>query len=366
MNKKLFLLALPAAAMLIAGCSKTEVTTVESAPQEITFQTVETKAASNFSESNAFYSYAFFLSKKNAGWDSNSDKSQAYISASKITFNTTDKAWKNESTKYYWPKEGSLTFFAWTDNTASPAVDPANSVSCAAASGIKFTNYDITSTTNKNKDLLVADIVKDATKNTDSYTGTSGAWKEGVPTVFKHILSNLVFNIKTDYATSKDKYESVNFNLKSIDLKNVYTKGTYTQGEVTSTPAWAAKTAPWDSYAESETLSIYSGSLAVTKATDEATAITGNYSIVLPQTFAAVTTIDGSTPVITVVYDIVTNYTGTAVTETITVTKSLNEIYSGSWDPAKKYTLTLIVGLSEILWDPDITDWTDVSNSINI
>jgi uncharacterized cupin superfamily protein len=360
MNKKLFLLALPAAAMFIAGCSKTEVTTVESAPQEITFQTVETKADSNFSENNAFYSYAFFLSKANAGWDSNSGKSEAYISASKITFNTTDKAWKNESTKYYWPKEGSLTFFAWTDNTASPAVDPANAVSCAAASGIKFTNYDITSTTNKNKDLLVADIVKDATKNTDSYTGTSGAWKESVPTVFKHILSNLVFNIKTDYATSKDEYTSVNFNLKSIDLKNVYTKGTYTQGSPT------ASTAPWDTYGESETLSIFNGTLAVTKATDTPTNITSSYSIVLPQTFEAVTTIGTTTPVITVVYDIVTNYTGTAVTETITVTKSLNEIYSGSWDPAKKYTLTLIVGLSEILWDPDITDWTDVSNSINI
>ena len=362
MNKKLFLLALPAAAMFIAGCSKTEVTTVESAPQEITFQTVETKAASSFSENNAFYSYAFFLSKENAGWDTNSSKSEAYIANSPISYNDTDKAWRNASTKYYWPKEGSLTFFAWTDNTKAPAVDPTDAVSCAKNTGIKFTNYDITSNTNKNKDLLVADMVKDATKNTDSYTGkTSGdTWKEGVPTVFKHILSNLVFNIKTDYATSKDEYTSVDFNLKSIDLKNVYTKGTYTQGSPT------ASTAPWDTYSDSETLSIYSGSLAVTKATDTPTDITSSYSIVLPQTFAAVSTIVDSTPVITVVYDIVTNYTGKAVTETITVTKSLNEIYSGSWDPAKKYTLTLIVGLSEILWDPDITDWTEVSNSRTI
>ena len=365
MDTKTIILATSALALL-AACSKSEVLPVESAPQEITFQTVETKEASNFSENNAFYSYAFFLEKGTGttakNWADNHGDSKAYIAKSLIEYNSTDKAWKNATTKYYWPKEGSLTFFAWTDNTKAPAVDPTDAVSCAENTGIKFTNYDITSNTNKNKDLLVADMVKDATKNTDSYTGkTSGdTWKKGVPTVFKHILSNLVFNIKTDHATSKDEYTSVDFNLKSIDLKNVYTKGTYTQGSPT------ASTAPWGSYSDSETLSIYSGSLAVNKGTDISTDITSSYSIVLPQTFEAVTTIGTTTPVITVVYDIVTNYTGKQVTETITVTKSLNEIYSGSWDPAKKYTLTLIVGLNEILWDPDVTDWTGVSNNINI
>lgn len=360
MNSKTIILATSALALL-AACSKSEVLPVESAPQEITFQTVETKAASNFDTGNHFYSYAYFL-EEGKTLDANSADAKAYIYGSEIEYVSAETAWKNATTKYYWPKKGSLTFFAWTGNTASPAVDPENAVSCAAASGIKFTDYDITSATNKNKDLLVADIAKDQKENTTQYDG----WKEGVPTVFKHILSNLVFNIKTDYATSKDEYASVTFKLKSIELKNVNTKGTYTQGEVTSTPAWTAKTAPWSSQTGSKTLEIFNGTLAVTKATDEATAITSSYSIVLPQTFAAVTTIDNSTPVITVVYDIVTYYTGTAVTKTITVTKSLNEIYSGSWEPAKKYTLTLIVGLNEILWDPDITDWTGVSSSINI
>ncbi len=363
MNAKIIIIATSALALL-AACSKSEVLPVESAPQEITFQTIETKAASGFSESNKFYSYAFFLEKGTGttakNWADNHGESKAYIANSLIEYNSTDKAWKNASTKYYWPKEGSLTFFAWTDNTASPAVDPNSAVSCAHDTGIKFTDYDISSTTNKNKDLLVADMVKDQSENTVSYTGTSGEWTKGVPTVFKHILSNLVFNVKTDYATSNDVYSSVDFNLKSIDLKNVYTKGTYTQGSPT------ASATPWGTYSESETLKIFNGSLAVTKATDTPTAITSDYSIVLPQTFAAVTTIDANTPVITIVYDIVTNYTGTAVTETITTTKSLNEIYSGSWEPGKKYTLTLILGLNEILWDPDVTDWTDVASSINI
>ena len=359
MGTKTIILATSALALL-AACSKSEVLPVESAPQEITFQTVETKAASGFSESNKFYSWAFFLSKVNAGWDSNYSKSEAYIANSPISYNDTDKAWRNATTKYYWPKEGSLTFFAWSDNTNDPKVTGAT-ITCANDTGIKVADYDITS--NQNKDLLVADIAKDKQANeAHNFDANPGKdWKEGVPTVFKHILSNLVFNIKTDYATSNDEYKSVDFKLKSIDLNNVYTKGTYTQGSPT------ASTTPWNNYTDSETLNIFNGELAVTKATDDPTAITSSYSIVLPQTFAAVTgDITSTTPVITVVYDIVTNYTGNAVTETITVTKSLNEIYSGKWEPAKKYTLTLIVGLNEILWDPDVTDWAGVSNNINI
>ena len=361
MNTKTIILATSALALL-AACSKSEVLPVESAPQEITFQTVETKAASNFSTDNHFYSYAYFL-EEGKTLDANSADAKAYIYGSEIQYVSGETAWKNATTKYYWPKKGSLTFFAWTDNTAAPAVDPSDAVSCAADSGIKFTDYDITTTTNKNKDLLVADIAKNQKENTTQYDG----WKKGVPTVFKHILSNLVFNIKTDYATSKDEYASVTFNLKNIELKNVNTKGTYTQGEVTTTtPAWTAKSAPWSSQTESETLEIFNGTLAVAKATDDPTAITSSYSIVLPQTFEAVATIGTTTPVITVKYDIITEYVSSSpVTETITVTKSLNEIYS-KWEPAKKYTLTLIVGLNEILWDPDITDWTGVSNSINI
>ena len=365
MNTKTIILATSALALL-AACSKSEVLPVESAPQEITFQTVETKEASGFSQSNAFYSYAFFLTKANAGWDSNSSKSQAYISNSKITFNTTEKAWKNESTKYYWPKEGSLTFFAWSDNTSAPTVSDAT-IGCANNTGITVTDYDITS--NQNKDLLVADIAKDKQANeAHNFDADPGKdWKNGVPTVFKHVLSNVVFTVNTDYATKNDPYTGVTFKLKSIKFKNVSTKGSYKQGSpsVEATP-WTATAATSGS-----TLNAYTGTeITVTKATTTARAVTptnSDYSIVLPQTFS------DATPEIEIIYTITTSYTGTAVTEEITATKALKDIYkdtttstTSGWTPGKQYTLNILLGLNEILWDPDVTDWTGVSHSINI
>jgi hypothetical protein len=365
MNTKTIILATSALALL-AGCSKSEVLPVESAPQEITFQTVETKAASGFSQSNAFYSYAFFLTKANAGWDSNSSNSQAYISNSKITFNTTEKAWKNESTKYYWPKEGSLTFFAWSDNTSAPAVSDAT-IGCANNTGITVTDYDITS--NQNKDLLVADIAKDKQKNeAHGFDADPGKdWKEGVPTIFKHVLSNVVFTVNTDYATENDLYTGVTFKLKSIKFKNVSTKGSYKQGSP------SAEATPWTVTAATSgsTLNAYTGAeITVTNGTATAQAVTptsSDYSIVLPQTFS------DDTPEIEIIYTITTNYTGTAVTEEITATKALKDIYkdtttstTSGWTPGKQYTLNILLGLNEILWDPDVKDWDTVSNSINI
>ncbi len=349
MKNKSFLLLLPAAvAALLVGCSKTEVATVESAPQEITFQTVETKAASNFATDKKFYSYAYFL-EKGKTWAANSADGQAYISGSLIEYNSTDKAWKNASTKYYWPKEGELTFFAWTDYTDAPAVTGCT-ISCAKDIGINTTGYALTS--NRNKDLLVADIVADQSTNTTEYDG----WKKGVPTVFKHVLSNLVFTVRTDEAETGNVYPEGMFNLQSVKLKNVNTVGDYTQGSPT------AGATPWSNQTTAADLPAYSGiEVSVTKTAQTLTPTADDYYIVLPQTFS------DTTPEIEIVYTITTNYTGTSVTETVTVEKALKDIYTAGWENGKKYTLGIILGAEEILWDPDVTDWSaGTSAEINI
>ena len=60
-----------------------------------------------------------------------------------------------------------------------------------------------------------------------------------------------------------------------------------------------------------------------------------------------------------ITYDIVTTYTGTPVTETVTVSKKLSEIFTtpASWEAGKKYTLTITLSMNEILWDPAVADW---------
>ena len=180
---KKYLLYATAACAALAACTKNEVKPVE-LDQEITYQTISTKAGTAaMNEANHFISYAYFLEKGN-NWDSNSSSAKAYISAAEISFQT--DCWK-AAKSYYWPKQGSLTFFAWSDNDATPSVTP--TPTCSITNGIEVSSYDITA--NRNVDFLVADIVKDQTKNTT----TVGTWKTGVPTVFKHALSKLVFKV---------------------------------------------------------------------------------------------------------------------------------------------------------------------------
>lgn len=337
--KRFFLAALAIAA--IASCTKNEVNEVADNSQ-ITFQTVvgpQTKALDPLTQvafltSNKFYAYAFFLPQGNS-WATNYASSQKYIYNSLVGYS--DNVWKASQT-YYWPKQGSLTFFAWTDNTTAPAVNGSTTaILCAHDTGIQVLDYSVTD--NPNKDLMVAAIAANKTQNENTYL------KDGVPTLFSHVLSNVVFKVTTD----KDYGTSAALALKSITLKNVYVDGDYTQGSP------AANATVWNGYANTGNLPVYTpatASAVTYSATPAAlTPDTDDYYIVMPQTFA------DATPVVEVVYTITTNYTTTPVVETVTETKALKDIYTNGWVPGKKYELTITLTLDEVLWDPAVVEW---------
>lgn len=347
MNKHIFYIA--AACAALASCVKNEVR-VNAPDKEITFQTVSTKAGAAFDNTHKFYSYAYFL-EKGKTWDTANllTDAKAYIDNAKISYKSGRNVWEADKT-YHWPKQGSLTFFAWTDDTATPSVGTGATVTCAPKTGIKIENYSVKE--NKNKDILVADIAKNKTAN-ETVTGRD--WSEGVPTVFRHALAKVEFKVN-----KREDYPNIVFKVKSITLNNVSTKGTFTQGSPDETTGWK-----WSDWAETDNLTVFSNNegLIVTKTEDPAPAEyhaldSGDYSIVLPQNF------DNGTPTLTIEYEIITNYTGTAVTETVKETKKLNEIYKNNWDCKKKYVLEITLGLNEILWDPSIEGWEngDVTN----
>lgn len=349
MNKHIFCIA--AACAALASCVKNEVR-VNAPDQEITFQTVSTKAGAAFETNKHFFSYAYFL-KKGDTWDVNHADAKAYIDKAVITYEHgagESKGYWAAANSYYWPKQGSLTFFAWTDNTIhDPTSNPTPSiagdgasVSCAHDTGIKITNYSVKD--NLNKDILVAEIAKDK-KNNESATGT---WKQGVPTVFRHALAKVEFKVNKKMA-----YQDVTFKVKSITLNNVFTKGTFTQDSPAEDWGWSAQTEP-------DKLTVFTGNMEVTKTAEPAPAdfdklppIATDYSIVLPQTF------NDDNPTLTIVYDIITNYTGEKVIETVSDTKDLKDIYKNDWECNKKYVLGITLGLNEILWDPSVEGWED-------
>ena len=295
-----------------------------------------------FDTGSAFYSWAYLLAEGST-WDTNHAASSPYITNSLIKHK--DNVWKNESTAYYWPKKAGLTFFAWSDNTGAPAVS--SSVSCTNSDGIKFTNFD--TSVDKNKDLLVAKIAADQKNNTAS----THPWGAGVPTVFYHILSALELKAITDI-----DYTDVTFNVKSVDIKSVLTKGTYTQGVVSTSlptaPTWATEndTHDFDVY----TPSGVSGNLSTTETV--LTPQTGDVYIFMPQEFS------DETAKVVVTYQV--TYGTSGVVDTVTVEKDLKSIFTSNWKPGYKYTLTIKLGMDQILWDPTVEEWTTQDYSVTI
>lgn len=371
--KKLFYFA--AAAVALAACAKNEVIPVNSGEnQEITFNVapktkgpVSSTDPKYFNESNHFVSYAYFR-KDNNEWPGTNG--EIYINAAEISFN--EGKWKAAST-YYWPKsdKSSLTFFAWSTNSASITLTDAT-VSCDSKSGISVSTYDVTK--NKNVDLLVADVAANKTANEDLYS------HNGVPTLFRHKLSYLIFKVKTaaDYKTKDGK----EFFINSITLRGFNSEGSYSQkaDNKTSTdpsPIVYDKTGVWSDFkgknaagATKPSEQKYfnaTGDVEFGTEVRSLDAISGvDQKYYLPQTIEAINVDPSSTTYYTieVVYTIKTTepYPATAAstvtTETVTKYIKASEIYGVNWEINKKYTCTLTFSLNEILWDPAVEEWT--------
>ena len=339
--KKYFLIA-AAACVALAACTKNEVKPVE-VEQEITYQTIDTKAASSFLTSNKFYSWAYLLaSDKN--WDADYASATKYIDNVLISYNSTANGWKNESTAYYWPKKAKLTFFSWSDATADPKVTSPATVACNQDTGVIIDNYS--AFTDKNKDLLVAMIAANQNGNT-----STTSWSAGVPTVFYHVLSALDIKAKTNMSTS-----DFTFKVKSVTFSGVLSKGKYTQG-YTSTATPIAVT--WSGVSDANNYDVYAPSglseaLSATEKLLEAT--NGEYTIFMPQTLP-------DDAKVTIVYQV--TYGTTDITDEVSVEKNLKDIFT-EWKPGYKYTLKITIGLDEILWDPDIQAWETGTGNVTI
>ncbi len=349
---KKYLLFATAVCAALAACTKNEMKPVE-IDQEITYQTITTKAANSFASDRHFTSYAYMLPSGQT-WDSNYSSGKAYIADADIYYHSTapNYEWKADKT-YYWPKQGSLTFFAWSTYTTTKASLTGATVSCTQANGIQVNAFDITQ--NRNVDFLVAEVAKNKKANETQHEDGSGhTWKNGVPTVFKHALSKLEFYVVTVKGGAEYNYNSdnVTFTVKSIKLKGVNNNLAYSQdwqsGNTASLHTWTDPSP----LSEIPEVSVFTGSQVATNSATALTPAQEDYSIVIPQSFDA-------DDVLEIIYEIKTEFiSGHPVTETVTINnKKLSEVYTANWQPGKKYTLTIKLGIDEVLWDPTLEDW---------
>lgn len=348
--KKVFLIA--AAVVAFAACSKNEVLPSSSINNEISFNVApRTKALTlgqiEFNKDLTFQTYAYYLPDGQT-WATHTATPQTYIDNAKIEF--VDPQWKNATHTYYWPKQGKLTFLSWTavkENWTSGGklvvnYDPTDAT-CAHDSGLKF-SFDAVN--NKNKDILVADIAADKNANVETYLAT------GVPTLFKHQLSYVVFKVRTDkdYTTAGKKFE-----LNSIKFGTSLSKSaTYQQIATTGVVAGWTETAKGGQ-------EYYNGGTNPAVIKHDETVLTSNdtQNLYLPQTFAE----DGNE--VTIQYTITTTEGTSTSKDVVTKKFSLNpstgtKVFT-TWEPGKKYTCTLTFSLDEITWDPAVQDWDPVT-----
>lgn len=356
------LIVLFSAVAALAACSKNEtVPAVSGENMEISYKVApRTKADPQaFDIHNVFASWAYYLpSGKN--WSDNQAEAKIYIGKDGdegATISYVNNVWKDQTTSYHWPKEGKLTFFAYSLNSKS--------LTDKSGTGKHFvcmnhtTQYGIYGTldldSEPNTDFLVADIASDKTVNENVYDFN------GVPTLFKHKLSRVKFAVK-----KKADYANTTITLNSITFKKVVYGMTYTQyfndaakGIITDYINPGTDRTKEQEYTKKDFE--VSSSTAFVPVPD---ANEVRY-IYIPQDFKNVKETDKIATIevtYTVTFKKGTSETDKGISETYIKTLNVKDIFD-SWEIGKRYTFNLIFSLDEIRWAPAVGDWEDVENT---
>lgn len=354
------LIVLLSAVAALAACSKNEVVPAVSGENvEISYKVApRTKAETQtFNTDNVFASWAYYL-PKGKSWSDNWKDAEIFIGKEDeegVTISYGNKVWRDQTTSHYWPKEGSLTFFAYSlnRNNLDLKYDSGHTypIVCHKSQNAYGINATIDLKDNKNLDFLVAEIAKDKTQNENIYS------LNGVPTLFKHKFSRIQFAVK-----KKEEYTGTTITLNSITFNNVAHTGHYSQfnkeeGDVEFTQDYCKA-------GDIRTSLVYTTTdFKVTSATDyvPVTETDETYYIYMPQDFKNVT--DAKDIATIEVKYTVTFRNGTS--ETYIKTLNVKDIFN-SWEMGKKYTFNLSFSLNEINYAPAVGDWENETKNIDI
>lgn len=257
-----------------------------------------------------------------------------------VTFNN-DKSWVSAK-DYFWPKNGKLTFAAY-----SPA-DAAGTYT-HTANGLQIADFTVAAV-GAQYDLMYSDRAYNRISSENQYGGTY----TGVDIVFRHALSSIVFK-----AGTKENYTNADntFKIKSITIKNVANAGNFneglTDGTTTRTPAWTVTGEANNSYVA------FSGDFTVpndgeTLEEPANTSAEPTDLILLPQSFES-----NDNAIVEIKYTYGTAASGEIQhTETFQLNHATNV---QAWEPNKRYTYNIIFGLNKIYFAPVVEAWDDVN-----
>lgn len=342
MKKFLFAAAVSAA---LAGCVSNEAEITPNADSPITFaaplvssitRSATGEIANPYPDTEHFVVFAKLYDDNGyTDWASG----QWYIGDANggvgVEYDATLSGWAPNGKSYYWPKNGSLTFYAYSPAdyaTWKPAIADEK----MTASGVVIPTAD------HNVDLMYSKLAKDKTKN-DDITGNNGSAEyKGVELIFKHALSSIQFKVKT-----LAEYADATIVLNKIELTNVNTTGDFVLADIDSdsTPEWTSLATPAD-YVAVESAN---QTVASTTATAVDNTTGDNAMILLPQALT----------------DVVAKVTYTLngfefTTEIKLGTLSYTGQENAEWIAGKRYIYTIIFSLDKIYFDPSVSDWDNV------
>ncbi len=378
MKKFLFFATLSCVAL--AGCTRNEPAVDNTPLRKIGFDrpvtTVPSKAVTNAeigTEYNTSEHFSVYAAHTTAAWatstaDASSVAPSTYMVNVDCGYDGTLKAWDPASgsagVAYYWPKNGYLTFQAYSPTAASSYVGH------SWATGLTFTDF-VVAAAGSQYDLLYSDRVYN--KQSSDYTVTEGSAKDdeddsgdykynGVNILFKHALSSIVFKVR-----QADAYTGTTIKVKQIEILNAYNKGTFAQNlgdnatnVYSSDPAWTVDTAAGNEVA---TYTAFTGTYTTTT-TLTAPGTTTNAMLLLPQPLSH--SVTSKTVQVKVTYSI-TSTGGAEIAQESTVSiASVKDSADNSitaWEIGKRYTYNIVISLDKIYFDPAVVDYTDVTMS---
>lgn len=224
MKKSLFFAAM--ACIAFAGCTEDEVFNTDlNQERAIAFSapvvTPNTRAAVEVGKI-----YDPSLEFNVWGWWYESDAFNNYASGAlyikEATASYDGNTWYPKNTEggyYYWPKNGSMTFLAY-----SPASDKMKTAAEVDDGGLTLNNYVVSTKPSEMEDVMFSERVYDKISSTDNTYSGADAPYDGVDLLFRHALSSVVFNLKLD-----KEYKGTQVRIKSIILEDVASKATFKQ-----------------------------------------------------------------------------------------------------------------------------------------
>lgn len=367
------LLIVATLAIMAAGCQKTfvqnEVQTPIGFSTEVGKQTRAIVDGNTYLTTQPFAVYAY-------GHQTETNSTNTIMNNVEIFYDDqnndqNDHKWRaNDGLTYYWPNDPRTTinFYAYSPSYSVGASATNNhqklngGISHNENDGLSLTGY---THSNMYVDFMVGTPVLKATYSNpdgnDNTATTSG--KEGeVPVNFHHQMTQIVFNVKTDKA-----YSGVTFTVKSITFNKVNSHANFVQDYDDDYGVWSSSTpisysnvfpALAANGATDETAMEVDNTAAHTLKTTPVTMIPQGLTNTDKTTSDEIITDGGQS--FTIEYSI----SGTGVaTETVVKTFEFADATSApAWEPNKKITYTLTIGLNEITFAPTVMNWDDSTN----